>query len=103
MNFLNQLLEHYKKFVVNSTGGIILTKDVIRFQSVIDEWQISELSEHFLLLKEIGNLFTVHPNLINSLVTEGQLANLKPYAIRQYISKRTDFNPSYLEKFFNFK
>jgi len=103
MNFLNQLLEHYKKFVVNSTGGIILTKDVIRFQSVIDEWQINELSEHFLLLKEIGNLFTVHPNLINSLVTEGQLANLKPYAIRQYISKRTDFNPSYLEKFFNFK
>lgn len=103
MSFLNQLLEHYKKFIVNSTGGIILTKDVIRFQSVIDQWEISELSEKFTLLKEIGNLFTVHPNLINSLVAEGQLANLKPYSIRQYISKRSDFNPSYLERFFNFK
>lgn len=103
MNFLNQLLEHYKKFPVNSTGGIILTKDVIRYQSIIDEWKISELSEQFQLLKEIANLFTVHPDLINSLVTEGQLANLKPYTIRQYVSKRTDFNPSYIERFFSLK
>lgn len=103
LNVLNQLLEHYKKFSVNSTGGIILTKDVITYQSVIDHWQIPELSENFQLLKEIANLFTVHPNLINSLVTEGQLANLKPYTIRQYISKRSDFNPSYLERFFSFK
>jgi hypothetical protein len=103
LNVLNQLLEHYKKFSVNSTGGIILTKDVITYQSVIDRWQIPELSENFQLLKEIANLFTVHPNLINSLVTEGRLANVKPYTIRQYISKRSDFNPSYLERFFSFK
>lgn len=100
---LNQLLEHYKKFPVNSTGGIVLTRDVIRYQSVIDEWKIPELSENYQILKEIGNLFTVRPNLINSLVTEGRLANLKPTSIRQYISKRTDFNPSYLERFFKFR
>lgn len=103
MNFLNQLLEHYKKFFVNSTGGIILTKDAIRLQSTIDEWNIKELSENYQLLKEIGNLFTVHPNLINSLITEGQLASLKSYSIKQYISKRTDFNPSYMERFFSIK
>lgn len=103
IHFLNQLLEHYKKFTVTSTGGITLTKDVIRYQSVIDQWNITELSEKFQLLKEIANLFTVHPNLINSLVTEGQLATLKPYAIRQYVSKRSDFNPSYIERFFSFK
>ncbi|KAK6455324.1 exocyst complex component SEC10 [Scheffersomyces xylosifermentans] len=103
MNFLNQLLEHYKKFTVNSIGGIVLTKDVIRYQSVIDEWDIPELSENFQLLKEIGNLFTVQAELINSLVTEGQLANLKPYTIRQYVAKRADFNPSYIERFFSLK
>lgn len=103
MNFLNQLLEHYKKYTVTSTGGVTLTKDVIRYQSVIDQWGIPELSDKFQLLKEIANLFTVHPNLINSLVTEGQLANLKPYAVRQYVSKRSDFNPSYIERFFSFK
>lgn len=103
LNLLNQLLEHYKKFAVNSTGGIILTKDVIRYQSIIDQWKISDLLEQFQLLKEIGNLFTVHPDLINSLVGEGQLANMKPYAIRQYVSKRVDFNPSYIERFFSIK
>lgn len=103
MDTLNQLLEHYKKFLVDSTGGIVLTKDVIRYQSVIDSWHIEELSENFQLLKEIANLFTVQSELINSLVTEGQLASLKPYTIKQYVTKRVDFNPTYLERFFSMK
>lgn len=103
MNLLNQLLEHYKKFPVSSTGGIILTKDVIKYQSIIEQWNIPELSESFQLLREIVNLFTVHPNLINSLIAEGQLVNLKPFTLRQYIIRRADFNTSYLDKFFNFK
>lgn len=103
MEVLHQLLEHYKKFTVNSIGGIVLTKDVLRYQSVIDEWNIPELSEQFQILKEIGNLFTVQADLVNSLVTEGQLAQMKPYNVRQYISKRDDFNPSYADRFFKFK
>ena len=65
----------------------LLTKDVIRYQSVIDGWKIPELSEQFQILREIGNLFTVQTDLVNSLVTEGQLANMKPYTVRQYITK----------------
>lgn len=103
LKFLGLLLDHFKKFTVDSTGGVILTKDVIRYQSVIENWEISELSEKFQILKEISNLFTVHPNLINSLVTEGQLAGLKPSIIRQYVGKRADFNPSYFERFFSFR
>ncbi|CAN3357028.1 exocyst complex component Sec10p [Diutina catenulata] len=91
MNVLAQLLDHYKKFTVDYTGGIVLTKDVVHYQSVIDEWGIPELSEEFGLLKEIGNLFTVQYSLIDSLVTEGRLASLKAYAVRQYVSKRADF------------
>lgn len=100
---LNILLDHFKKFSVNSTGGIVLTQDVIRYQSVIDAWDIPELSERFQLLREISNLFTVQPNLLNSLITEGHLANLKIYTVRQYISKRTDFSPNYLERLFGRK
>lgn len=100
---LNLLLDHFKKFAVNSTGGIVLTQDVIRYQSVIDSWELPELSESFQILREISNLFTVQPNLINSLISEGHLANLKVYTVRQYISKRTDFTPSYMERFFGRK
>lgn len=100
---LNLLLDHFKKFSVNSTGGIVLTQDVIRYQSVIDSWELAELSENFQILREISNLFTVQPNLINSLISEGHLANLKIYSVRLYISKRTDFTPSYMERFFGRK
>lgn len=100
---LNLLLDHFKKFSVNSTGGIVLTQDVIRYQSVIDSWELPELSENFQILREISNLFTVQPNLINSLISEGHLANLKIYSVRLYISKRTDFTPSYMERFFGRK
>lgn len=100
---LNLLLDHFKKFLVNTTGGIVLTQDVIRYQSVIDSWEIPELSERFQLLREISNLFTVQPNLINSLIVEGHLAGLKISTVRQYISKRTDFSPSYIERFFGRK
>lgn len=92
MDVLGQLLEHYKKFTVDYTGGIVLTKDVVHYQLVIDSWGIEELSEQFQLLKEIGNLFTVQYGLIDSLVTEGRLATLKAYAIRQYVQKRADFH-----------
>lgn len=100
---LNLLLDHFKKFTVNSTGGIVLTQDVIRYQSVIDSWEIPQLSESFQILREISNLFTVQPNLINSLITEGHLASLKIFTVRQYISKRTDFSPTYMERFFGRK
>lgn len=97
---LDLLLDHFKNFTVNSTGGIVLTQDVIRYQSVIDSWGIPDLSESFLVLREISNLFTVLPDLLNSLVSEGHLATLKVYTVRQYILKRADFLPSYLDRFF---
>lgn len=100
---LNLLLDHFKKFNVNSTGGIVLTQDVIRYQSVIESWGVPELIESFTILKEISNLFTVQPDLINSLITEGHLASLKIYTVKQYISKRSDFTPSYFERFFGRK
>ena len=40
-----------QKFTVNSIG-IVLTKDVIRYQSVIDGWKIPELSEQFQILRD---------------------------------------------------
>lgn len=100
---LNLLMDHFKNFSVNSTGGIVLTQDVIRYQSVIDSWEIPELSEKFQILREVSNLFTVQPNLINSLITEGHLASLKIATVKQYISKRTDLSPSYMERFFGRK
>lgn len=95
----NQLFEHFKMFQINSTGGIVVTKDIISYQTSIEEWKIPELTVKFQLLREIANLFTVQPELLNSLTKEGQLATVKPYIIRQFIMKRSDYSSnSYVDR-----
>ena len=88
----NLLLSHYGKFQVSSIGGIIVTKDIIGYQNAIDEWEIPEISDKFATLRELANLFTVQPELLDSLTKEGHLVNINRSVISTYISKRDDFN-----------
>ncbi|AAS54361.2 AGL130Cp [Eremothecium gossypii ATCC 10895] len=87
-----RLLQHYKKFYVSSIGGVIVTKDIIGYQNAIEEWGIEELDEKFALLRELANLFTVQPELLESLTKEGRLVNIGRNIISEYISRREDFN-----------
>ncbi|CAR26897.1 hypothetical protein ZYGR_0I01690 [Zygosaccharomyces rouxii] len=86
------LLNHYGKFQVNSIGGIIVTKDIIGYQTAIEDWGISSLYEKFAALRELANLFTVQPDLLDSLTKEGHLADVNRDIISNYISRREDFN-----------
>lgn len=86
------LLDHYCKFQVSSIGGIIVTKDIIGFQNVIEDWRIPNLLEKFSTLRELANIFTVQPDLLDSLTKEGHLATLDRDVIQSYITKREDFN-----------
>lgn len=86
------LLDHYCKFQVSSIGGIIVTKDIIGFQNVIEDWRIPNLLEKFSTLRELANIFTVQPDLLDSLTKEGHLATLDRDVIQSYIAKREDFN-----------
>lgn len=99
-NLFYQLLNHYKKFQVSSTGGVIVTKDIIAYQTVVEEWGIDDLNEKFATLRELSNLFTVQPELLTSLTKEGRLANVDRSIIDEYISKREDYNQdSFINKF----
>lgn len=86
------LLAHYAKFQVSSLGGIIVTKDIIGFQNVVEDWRIPNLLEKFATLRELANIYTVQPELLDSLTREGHLATLDRSTIQQYISRREDFN-----------
>lgn len=85
------LLNHYSKFQVSSAGGIIVTKDIIGYQTAIEEWGIPPLYEKFAVLREMANLFTVQPDLLDSLTKEGHLAEMNKDVISAYISNREDF------------
>lgn len=58
-SFKDLLLDHFKRYNVNGPGGLILSKDIQKYQETIDGWSVSDLSESFSILHNIGNLFTV--------------------------------------------
>lgn len=94
------LLEHYKKFQVSSVGGIIVTKDIIGIQTAVEEWSVEEILGDFTTLRELANLFTVQPEELSSLTSEGRLALVDRSTISAYIAKREDFNQeSFVSKF----
>lgn len=98
VGFRDSLMDHIKKFTINSGGGIILARDIQAYQHAIDQWSIGELSEAFSILHGIGNLYTAQPQVLPSLLKESNLSQLKPYVIRDYLSKRLDYYTSSINK-----
>ncbi|KAG6013220.1 hypothetical protein E4U43_007426 [Claviceps pusilla] len=63
---IHQLLfDHFKKFQVNATGGLMVTQDIAKYVSVMNDWALAKdvatLVEH---LTEIGSLFIVGPEAL---------------------------------------
>ncbi|KAK1837276.1 exocyst complex component sec10 [Podospora conica] len=59
------LFEHFKKFPVNATGGLMVTKDIARYVSTIKEWRVSKEVENVVeLLTEVGYLFIIGPEAL---------------------------------------
>ncbi|KAI1431656.1 exocyst complex component protein [Xylaria sp. CBS 124048] len=54
------LFEHFKKFKVNATGGLMVTKDINKYVATLKEWPLSKDVEGPVeLLTEIGYLFII--------------------------------------------
>ncbi|KAK5624661.1 hypothetical protein RRF57_000377 [Xylaria bambusicola] len=59
------LFEHFKKFKVNATGGLMVTKDIARYVATLKEWPLSKDVEAAVeLLTEIGYLFIIGPEAL---------------------------------------
>ncbi|KTW29304.1 hypothetical protein T552_01259 [Pneumocystis carinii B80] len=98
MSFLKLLLEHFKKFFVSPSGGLILTKDLTEYEKCIRAWGIPKLNEKFKLLHELGNIFIVRSDILESLLNQGILGRINLKYLIPYISKRTDYYTSDINK-----
>ncbi|KAI1395493.1 exocyst complex component Sec10 [Hypoxylon fuscum] len=59
------LFEHFKKFKVNATGGLMVTKDITKYADTLKEWPLSKDVEAAVeLLTEIGYLFIIGPEAL---------------------------------------
>lgn len=59
------LFEHFKRFSVNATGGLMVTKDINKYISTLKEWRVTREVEGVLdFLPEIGYLFIIGPEAL---------------------------------------
>ncbi|KAI5927762.1 exocyst complex component Sec10-like protein [Camillea tinctor] len=59
------IFEHFKKFKVNATGGLMVTKDIAKYVATLKEWPLSkEVEAAVELLTEIGYLFIIGPEAL---------------------------------------
>jgi exocyst complex component 5 len=59
------LFEHFKKFPVNATGGLMVTKDIAKYVSTVKEWPLTKEVEQIVeVLTEVGYLFIIGPEAL---------------------------------------
>ncbi|KAL6869034.1 Exocyst complex component 5 [Amphichorda felina] len=62
---LRLLLEHFKKFQVNATGGLMVAQDTAKYVATMREWPLlKDVAVAVDLLTEIGSLFIVGPEAL---------------------------------------
>ncbi|KAL4802634.1 exocyst complex component Sec10-like protein [Aspergillus unguis] len=108
------LLEHFKRFVVNGPGGLMVTKDMTQYANLLKSWdiesQIKAPSGMLDVLLEVGSLFVIGPEALRERIrgpgssTSGRSGNntgrgpggieagLGLQDVRAYVSRREDSN-----------
>jgi hypothetical protein len=65
---------------------------------VIKIFKIPGLDERFEMLRQLGNIFVVKPEILKSILSEGYLARLDPSVLYPYLEKRIDFKSAKLDR-----
>ncbi|KAF9091497.1 Exocyst complex component 5 [Mortierella sp. GBA35] len=100
ITFHGMLLEHFKKFQISPVGGVLLTKDIAKYQESVKAWNIPSLNERFEMLRQLGNVFLVKPEILPSVLNEGYLAKVDFKSLYPYLQMRVDFKTSKIDKLF---
>ena len=86
------LCEHLKKYTVNATGGLMLTKDLAMYQDICGRFGVPIVNDRFEMLRQLGALFIVQPGVLKSYMREGHLSNLDETLLRPYLLRRQDYS-----------
>lgn len=101
------LLEHFKRFVVNGPGGLMVTKDMTQYADLLRSWDIDEEIKvpggALDVLLEVGNLFVIGSEALREKI-RGQTrggrqagATLSVQEVRAYVSRREDSNTTEMQ------
>ncbi|KAF8864268.1 exocyst complex component Sec10 [Acephala macrosclerotiorum] len=95
MSIRDLLFEHFKKFNVNATGGLMVTKDISKYVSTLKDWPLTKEAESSVeVLSEIGNLFIIGPEALRersrNIQPGGAGKKLQKADFRAFVLKRDD-------------
>ncbi|KAI9753664.1 MAG: Exocyst complex component 5 [Lichina confinis] len=88
-----QLLDHFKKFQVNATGGLMVTKDMTRYADTLRSLPVAlSFLPSLDVLSEIGSLFVIGPEALRDRLRGGTLSllGIEKTELRPYILRRED-------------
>ncbi|GJJ74784.1 exocyst complex component 5 [Entomortierella parvispora] len=100
ITFHGMLLEHFKKFSISPVGGVLLAKDIAKYQETVKTWNIPALDERFETLRQLGKVFLAKPEMLPSVLNEGYLARADFKTLYPYLQMRVDFKTSKIDKLF---
>ncbi|KAI1336812.1 exocyst complex component protein [Xylariaceae sp. FL0016] len=91
------VFEHFKKFKVNATGGLMVTKDIAKYVATLKEWPLTKDVEAAVeMLTEIGYLFIIGPEALRersrnvAAGTSGSTRKLAKADFKAFIQSRDD-------------
>jgi len=95
VGFRTQLLEHFKKFQVNATGALMVTKDMTKYIDLLRSWPLdASFTPSLEILAEIGNLFVIGSEALRERLRGGAgggaLAGVGKEDLRPYVLRRED-------------
>lgn len=96
--FHGLLLGHFKKFPVSAAGGLILTKDINKYEDAMMSFDIPTVIERFDMLHQLGNVFIVRPEILKSILNEGMLARIDARLLTPYLQQRVDYKTSGIDQ-----
>ncbi|KAH6604682.1 exocyst complex component sec10 [Trichoderma cornu-damae] len=93
----SHLFDHFKRFQVNATGGLMVTQDIAKYVATLRAWPLAKDVETAIeMLTEIGSLFIVGPEALREKVrtlapgSNSVRGKLSKADFKAFVQKRDD-------------
>lgn len=72
-------------------------RDIAKYQEVFSSFGIPSLNDRFEMLRQLGNIFVVKPEILPSILGKDFLARIDPKALHPYLRMREDFKSAKID------
>lgn len=78
----------------------LVARDLAVYQDAFTGYNVPAISDRFEMLRQLGNLFIVQPDILKTYMSESHLASVDSRLLRPYLMQRTDYG-EYSRKFWD--